>query len=144
MKKIMIINGPNINMLGIREPDIYGTDSLEKIKEICVNKAKELDFELDFFQSNSEGEIITCIQNCFKKYDGIVINPAGYTHTSVAILDALKAVSIPTIEVHISNIFKRESFRNFSYISLYANAVISGCGINGYVLALDGLKNILK
>ena len=135
--KLLIINGPNINMLSIRETEIYGTVDyqglIKMIKDYCDNKQ----VECDFFQSNHEGAIIDCIQSAYKKYDGIIINPAAYSHTSIAILDALKAVNIKTVEVHISDIEKRESFRRFSYVSQYAQKVIKGQGINGYLLAVD-------
>ena len=135
--KLLVINGPNINMLSIRETEIYGTDDyqglIKMIKDYCDNKQ----VECDFFQSNHEGAIIDCIQSAYKKYDGIIINPAAYSHTSIAILDALKAVNIKTVEVHISDIEKREPFRRFSYVSQYAQKVIKGQGINGYLLAVD-------
>lgn len=135
--KLLVINGPNINMLSIREPEIYGTVDyhglIKMIKDYCDNKQ----VECDFFQSNHEGAIIDCIQSAYKKYDGIIINPAAYSHTSIAILDALKAVNIKTVEVHISDIEKREPFRRFSYVSQYAQKVIKGQGINGYLLAVD-------
>lgn len=135
--KLLVINGPNINMLSIRETEIYGTVDyqglIKMIKDYCDNKQAEC----DFFQSNHEGAIIDCIQSAYKKYDGIIINPAAYSHTSIAILDALKAVNIKTVEVHISDIEKREPFRRFSYVSQYAQKVIKGQGINGYLLAVD-------
>ena len=135
--KLLVINGPNINMLSIREAEIYGTVDyqglIKMIKDYCDNKQ----VECDFFQSNHEGAIIDCIQSAYKKYDGIIINPAAYSHTSIAILDALKAVNIKTVEVHISDIKKREPFRRFSYVSQYAQKVIKGQGINGYLLAVD-------
>lgn len=137
--RIKFINGPNINMLGIREPGIYGrqtyADLLEFIDEFCT----ELGVEYDAFQSNSEGDIVTEIQNCLGKYDTIVINPAAYTHTSVAVLDALKAVAIPTVEVHISDVSEREEFRRFSYVSLYSEKVIKGKGFDGYREATEYL-----
>ena len=135
--KLLVINGPNINMLSIRETEIYGTVDyqglIKMIKDYCDNKQ----VECDFFQSNHEGAIIDCIQSAYKKYDGIIINPAAYSHTSIAILDALKAVNIKTVEVHISDIEKREPFRRFSYVYQYAQKVIKGQGINGYLLAVD-------
>ena len=135
--KLLVINGPNINMLSIRETEIYGTVDyqglIKMIKDYCDNKQ----VECAFFQSNHEGAIIDCIQSAYKKYDGIIINPAAYSHTSIAILDALKAVKIKTVEVHISDIEKREPFRRFSYVSQYAQKVIKGQGINGYLLAVD-------
>ena len=135
--KLLVINGPNINMLSIRETEIYGTVDyqglIKMIKDYCDNKQ----VECDFFQSNHEGAIIDCIQSAYKTPDGIIINPAAYSHTSIAILDALKAVNIKTVEVHISDIEKREPFRRFSYVSQYAQKVIKGQGINGYLLAVD-------
>ncbi|MBQ3005024.1 MAG: type II 3-dehydroquinate dehydratase [Clostridia bacterium] len=142
--KILVINGPNINMLGLREPEIYGnktyTDLLEHIKTHCDKK----NIDVDFFQSNHEGAIVDIIQEAFGKFDGIVINPAAYTHTSVAILDALKAVSIPTVEVHISNVDEREAFRKISYIRLYCKNTVSGLGFDSYTVAIDFLSEYLK
>ncbi|MGN0452438.1 MAG: type II 3-dehydroquinate dehydratase [Ruminococcus sp.] len=139
--KIKVINGPNLNMLGIREPDIYGKETFADLIGFTQAAADEIGVEISTFQSNSEGDIVTEIQNCFKEYDGIVINPAAYTHTSVAILDALKAVAIPTVEVHLSEISEREKFRQFSYVSLYAEKVITGKGFRGYAEAMKYLKN---
>ncbi len=138
--KILVINGPNINMLGIREKNIYGKDTYQDLLNLIQSYCDKLDISVSFYQSNHEGDIVDCIQKAYKLYDGIVINPAAYTHTSIAILDALKAVSIPTVEVHISDISKRETFRNFSYVSLYAEKTIKGEGFNGYLLAIDYLK----
>ncbi|MBE7090287.1 MAG: type II 3-dehydroquinate dehydratase [Clostridiales bacterium] len=139
--KIMVINGPNINMLGIREPNIYGKNNFKTLIKSVKRWAKELGVKVKTFQSNSEGEIITAIQKCYKKFDGIVINPAGYTHTSVAILDALKSVNIPTVEVHISDVASREDFRQISYVSKYAEKTIAGLGIDGYKIALEYLSS---
>lgn len=139
--KILVINGPNLNMLGIREPDIYGMSTYEDLIALIKNAAKERRAETDFFQSNHEGEIIDEIQRAYKKYDGIIINPAAYTHTSIAIADALKAVCIPYVEVHISDINTRESFRSVSYVSEAALKTICGEGFEGYVHALDILLN---
>jgi 3-dehydroquinate dehydratase-2 len=141
-KKIEIINGPNLNLLGKREPDIYGKSTLEEINKDLSNYAKKIGLDVSFFQSNIEGEIVNRIQQG-EKSDGIIINAAAFTHTSVAILDALKSLSIPKIEVHISNIYKREEFRHKSLISQTVNGVICGFGINSYKLALEGIKNIL-
>lgn len=135
--KLLVINGPNINMLSIRETEIYGTVDYQGLIKMIKNYCDNKQVECDFFQSNHEGAIIDCIQSAYKKYDGIIINPAAYSHTSIAILDALKAVNIKTVEVHISDIEKRESFRRFSYVSQYAQKVIKGQGINGYLLAVD-------
>jgi len=137
--KILVINGPNINMLGIREKNIYGTETYDNLIKLIKNHAKEKKIKVKCFQSNHEGEIIDTIQKAYNRYDGIVINPGGYTHTSVAILDALKAVNIKTVEVHISDISVREDFRKFSYISTFASKTIMGEGLNGYVKAIDYL-----
>ncbi len=136
---ILVINGPNINMLGIREKNIYGSETYDDLVNLIKKSADEKGVKVDFFQSNSEGDIVTRIQQAYEKYDGIIINPAAYTHTSVAILDALKAVSIKTVEVHISDVDEREEFRHISYVSLYASKVIKGHGFNGYIEALNYL-----
>ena len=141
-KKIEIINGPNINLLGKREPDIYGDLTLERINKEIEDYAKDLNLKTLFFQSNIEGEIVNKIQDSFKS-NGVIINAAAFTHTSVAIHDALKSLSIPKIEVHISNIYKREEFRHKSLISNVVDGVICGLGANSYKLALKGIKNIL-
>ena len=143
-KKILVINGPNLNLLGTREKDKYGKSSLNDIKIKCENYAKTAGLEIDFKQSNVEGEIVNFIQDAREKYDGIVINAGGYTHTSVAILDALLAVKKPTIELHITNIYKREDFRHKSIISKAADGVICGLGVKGYVMALEGIKEIIN
>lgn len=135
--KILVINGPNINMLGIREPDIYGKNTYSQLLEYIEGYAKERGVEVSFFQSNHEGAIVDEIQNAFKKFDAIIINPAAYTHTSVAILDALKSVGIPTAEVHISDVDSRESFRQKSFVGLYAEVTIKGRGFKGYTDAID-------
>ena len=138
--KILVINGPNLNMLGIREPDIYGKQSFSELEKFILSSAKELDIEVSLFQSNHEGEIVDIIQSAYGVFDGIVINPAAYTHTSVAILDALGAVAIPTVEVHLSDINAREEFRRFSYVSLVAKKTICGLGFEGYRKALEFFK----
>ncbi len=142
--KILVINGPNLNLLGVREKDKYGKDSLDQIKKECEKHSKKIDLELDFKQSNVEGEIVNFIQEARKQHDGIVINAGGYTHTSVAILDALLAVKKPTIELHITNIYKREDFRHKSLISKAADGIICGFGVEGYIMALDGIKKIIN
>ena len=142
--KILIINGPNINMLGIREKNIYGVNDYNSLIEKIKKEASELGCQVDFFQSNIEGEIITSIQKTLGVYDGIIINPAAYTHYSIGILDALKAVNIPAIEVHISNIHQREDFRKKSVTAEGCIGQISGLGFEGYTLALRGLVNLLK
>lgn len=140
--KIKIINGPNLNMLGIREPDIYGKQTYEDLVKFVCDVCVSLGVECDVYQSNHEGDIVTEIQNCLDAFDAIVINPAAYTHTSVAILDALKAVELPTVEVHLSQVNEREEFRRFSYVSLYAEKVITGKGFEGYKEAIEYLCNI--
>jgi len=142
--KILIIHGPNLNMLGKREPDIYGSTTLGDINKQIEKEAKPLKLKVQYFQSNSEGEIVTKIQNSLGNIDGIVINPAAYTHTSVAIRDAILSTNIPTVEVHISNIYKREKFRQHSYISAVAVGVISGFGIYSYILGLRAILSHLK
>ena len=142
--RILVINGPNINMLGIREKNIYGVNDYNSLVEKIKKEASELDCQVDFFQSNIEGEIITSIQKAFGVYDGIIINPAAYTHYSIGILDALKAVNIPAIEVHISNIHQREDFRKKSVTAEGCIGQISGLGFEGYTLALRGLISLLK
>ncbi len=141
--KILVINGPNLNMLGIREPSIYGDSTLEDLENRIREKCAEDGIKVSFYQSNHEGDLIDRIQEAYGIADGIIINPGGYTHTSVAILDALKAVAIPTIEVHISDIDAREPFREHSYISLVAKATIKGHGFQGYLEAVDLLKEIV-
>jgi 3-dehydroquinate dehydratase-2 len=143
-KSVLVVNGPNLNMLGTREPEIYGKLSLADIQTACENRAKERGLGLAFMQSNHEGELVSAIQGAFDTHDGIVINAAAYTHTSVAIHDALKAVGLPTIEVHISNTHAREEFRHHSYIAPIAKGIICGFGIDSYLLAIDALDNIFQ
>lgn len=137
--KILVVNGPNLNMLGIREPDIYGKSTYADLVDMIKEHAAKIPCEVEIFQSNHEGEIVDKIQEAYKNADGIVINPAAYTHTSVAILDALKAVAIDTVEVHISDIDAREKFRQHSYVSLAAKKTICGMGFEGYLQAIDYL-----
>ena len=139
--KILVINGPNLNMLGIREPDIYGSQNFAALERFIKDSAKELGAEVTLFQSNHEGEIVDVIQSAYGVFDGILINPAAYTHTSVAILDALKAVSLPTVEVHLSDINSRDEFRHFSFVSLYAEKMYAGYGFDGYKMGLEYLIN---
>lgn len=139
--KLLVINGPNLNMLGIREPDIYGAQTFAALEDFIRASAKELEIDVTLYQSNHEGAIVDVIQAAYKKYDGIIINPAAYTHTSVAILDALKAVAIPTVEVHLSDINSREEFRKHSYVSLIAKKTICGLGFDGYREALKYFAN---
>ena len=143
-KKILIINGPNLNLLGEREKSKYGKETLSDLQKNCEIHAKSIGLEIEFKQSNIEGEIVTMIQKAKGKFNGIIINAAGYTHTSVAILDALLAVKLPMIEVHITNIYNREEFREKSLISKAANGIICGFGINGYIMALDSIKKIVN
>ena len=141
--RILIINGPNLNLLGEREQSQYGSVTFDQLKEKCLKKSKELNINLDFVQSNIEGEIVTIIQDARKKYDGLIINAAGFTHTSVSIRDALDVFRKPTIELHISNIYKREEFRHKSMISGVATGVICGLGANGYILAINAMQELL-
>ena len=137
--KILVINGPNLNMLGIREPDIYGKNTYADLCELINNYASDKGVEVKIFQSNHEGDLVDEIQNAYQKFDGIVINPAAYTHTSVAILDAVKSVGIPTVEVHISAVETREDFRQVSYIRAACIKTITGLGFDGYLRAIDTL-----
>ena len=141
-KKILIVNGPNLNLLGDREKSKYGNDTLETVKKKCESHSKSINVEIKFEQSNIEGEIVTIIQKAKGIFDGIIINAAGHTHSSVAILDALLEVKLPTIEVHITNIYNREEFRKKSLISKVAKGIICGFGINGYIMALDSMKDL--
>ena len=142
--KIIIINGPNLNLLGEREQSQYGSITFDKLKESCENKSKELGLDIEFAQSNIEGEIVDLIQVSRKKFDGIIINAAAFTHTSVAIRDALNIFKKPVIELHISNIYKREEFRHKSLISDIATGGIFGLGVEGYILAIISIEKILK
>jgi len=142
--RVLILNGPNLNMLGVREPSIYGRDTLDDIAGICAKRAGELDLQLDFRQSNHEGELVTWIQQARGTAAGIIINPAAYGHTSVALLDALLISELPVIEVHLSNNYRREEFRHHTYVSQAASGIICGLGAQGYLLALDALATILK
>lgn len=144
MHSILILNGPNLNMLGIREPEIYGDETLEDIKARCIDKGNVCGFSVEFRHSNDEGELVTWIQEARGAFNGIIINPAAYGHTSIAIMDALLAVNLPTIEVHLSNIQKRERFRHHSYISKVAFGVIAGFGIQSYELAFDAMVKRLN
>lgn len=141
----MIINGPNLNMLGEREPEIYGSESLKDLENMVENHLSNLNLEIQvtFFQSNSEGEIVNSIQEAGNSFNGLIINAGGLSHTSVSILDALLGIKIPKIEVHVSNLFKREEFRHNSYISKGVNGVVCGFGLNGYLLAIDGINKLI-
>ena len=144
MNNILIINGPNLNLLGEREQSQYGSVTFDSLKKMCSEKSNDLGIKIEFLQSNIEGEIVTMIQDARKKYDGIIINAAGFTHTSVSIRDALAIYKKPIIELHISNIYKREEFRHKSLISDVANGVICGLGTNGYILAIKAMQDLLK
>jgi 3-dehydroquinate dehydratase II len=141
--QFLILNGPNLNMLGVRQPEIYGSDTLADIERMCRDHSQKIDVEIDFRQSNHEGELVSWIQEARDIQDGIIINAGAYTHTSVALLDALSLTDLPIIELHISNIFKRDSFRHHSYISPVATGVICGLGPRGYVVAMDALFGLL-
>ncbi len=140
-QKILILNGPNLNMLGVREPEIYGHRTLKDIEKLCRNTGKRLGQKIDFRQSNHEGELVTWIQQALGRFDGVVINAAAYTHTSVALHDALKLLKAPVVEVHLSNPRERESFRHHSYIAPVAATGFAGLGADGYVKALEYLSN---
>lgn len=142
--KLLVLNGPNLNLLGLREPEIYGRQDYASLERFIREAGKEAGVKTDVLQSNYEGALVEYIQEAYGRYDGIVINPAAYTHTSVAILDALKAVSIPTVEVHLSDVSKRESFRQISYVSYAAVKTITGQGFEGYRQAILFLKDYVK
>ena len=144
MKSILILNGPNLNMLGRREPEIYGKQTLADIEALCLGVGEKLNIDISFRQSNHEGELVTWIQNALDRFDGVIVNAAAYTHTSVAIHDALKLLSVPVIEVHLSDPSKREEFRHISYIEPVASAVIKGKGAQGYVEAIEALNDMIS
>lgn len=137
MKRILVINGPNLNLLGLREPALYGAKDFRALQQYILDCAARLNLDVEHFQSNHEGDIVDSIQQAYGRFDGILINPAAYTHTSVAILDALKAVGLPTVEVHLTDISQREEFRRFSFVSLYAQKTICGKGFEGYCEGLE-------
>ena len=141
---ILVLNGPNLNLLGVREPKTYGSETLADIEEACLERAAGLDLAVDFRQSNHEGQLVDWIQEARESADGIIINAGAYTHTSIAILDALRACELPIIEVHLSNIFAREPYRHHSYISSVARGVICGFGAQSYILALDAIAYVLE
>ncbi|MEK9673134.1 MAG: type II 3-dehydroquinate dehydratase [Rhodospirillaceae bacterium] len=143
-QSILVLNGPNLNLLGTREPDIYGRETLQTIEHACRARAQELGFTAEFRQSNDEGVLVTWIQEAPKSHAGLIINAGAYTHTSVALLDALSAIDLPIIEVHLSNIHRREEFRHHSYVSKAADGMICGLGGQGYELALEALAKRLK
>ena len=140
---ILVLNGPNLNLLGIREPTIYGRETLADIEEACLERADALELDVDFRQSNSEGQLIDWIHEARDSADGIIINAGGYSHTSIALMDALSACDLPIVEVHMSNIHRREEFRHHSYVSRVARGVIVGLGGHGYELALDAMARLL-
>lgn len=144
MKKVFVIHGPNLNLLGSREPEVYGKVTLDDINEMLLQEAGRLDIQCEFYQSNIEGELVNFVQRAGEQADGIIINPAGYSHTSVALLDALKAIDLPKIEVHISNIFAREQFRHVSLTASACIGSISGLGTKGYLLALRFISDLLS
>ena len=143
MKRILIINGPNLNLLGNREKQFYGEITLDKIKLLCESYCKKNEIECFFYQSNHEGELIEKIHSIDNDFDGVIINPAAFTHTSIALLDALRATLKPKIEIHLSNIYAREDYRRKSITSEAVNGVICGFGENGYILAIDAIKNLI-
>ena len=140
---IAVLNGPNLNLLGTREPEKYGTATLDDVEALCAETAEELGLAIDFRQTNGEGELVTWVQECRGRAAGIIINPAGYTTTSIALLDALLAVGLPVIEVHITNIHRREEFRQHSYVSKAATGVIAGLGVEGYALAMRAMAGLV-
>jgi 3-dehydroquinate dehydratase-2 len=141
---VAVLNGPNLNMLGLRQPAIYGHATLDDVEALCAEAADDIGLAIDFRQTNGEGELISWVQECRGKAAGIIINPGGYTHTSIALMDALLAVELPVVEVHVSNIHRREEFRHHSYISRAAVGVICGLGIQGYSLALSAMAELLR
>jgi 3-dehydroquinate dehydratase-2 len=144
MPTVFVLNGPNLNLLGVRDPSIYGHDTLADIESRCLTRATALDVQIDFRQTNHEGQLVDWIQEARESADGIVLNAGALTHTSVAVLDALSAAGLPVIEVHLSNIFRREDFRHHSYVSLAASGVICGLGPHGYELALEAIANLIE
>src|SRR5579883_3374185 len=140
---IAVLNGPNLNLLGLREPELYGEQTLDDVEALCAEAAEALGLAIDFRQTNGEGELISWVQECRGRAQGIVINPAGYTTTSIALMDALLASELPVIEVHVTNIHRREEFRQHSYVSRAATGVICGLGIRGYALALEAMADLL-
>ena len=144
MTSLLILNGPNLNMLGQRQPEIYGHMTLTDIRELCENKTKTLDMDLEFVQTNHEGQMVDLVQAAKTTHNGIILNAGAYTHTSIALFDALIAAEVPVIELHLSNVFSREAFRHHSYISKVAIGVICGFGAHGYLLAIDAMLEHLK
>ncbi len=143
-RSVLVLNGPNLNLLGKRDPEVYGTATLSDVEQVCRAEAKELDLEVEFFQSNHEGELIDKIHEAFADGRAVIGNFGAYTHTSVAVMDALAVLSTPVVEVHMSNIHAREAYRHHSYVSLVADAVIVGAGVHGYALALRHVAHLLR
>ena len=141
---VVVLNGPNMNMLGLRQPELYGRATLDDVEALCAETGEQLGLAIDFRQTNFEGELISWVQECRGKAAGIVINPAGYTNTSIALMDALLAVELPVIEVHITNMHRREEFRHHSYVSRAATGVICGLGVGGYAWALTAMADLLE
>lgn len=141
---VVVLNGPNLNLLGLRQPHLYGRTTLDDVEALCAETGERLGLAIDFRQTNGEGELISWVQECRQRAAGIIINPAGYSHTSVALMDALLAVEIPVIEVHVTNIHRREEFRHHSYVSKAAVGVIAGLGVRGYALALTAMAELLE
>jgi 3-dehydroquinate dehydratase II len=141
---VVVLNGPNLNMLGLRQPELYGAMTLDDVEALCAEQADRLGLAIDFRQTNGEGELISWIQECRGRASGIVINPGGYSHTSVALMDALLATDLPVIEVHVTNIHRREEFRHLSFVSKVAVGVICGLGVGGYALALTAMAELLE
>ncbi len=144
LKQVAVLNGPNLNMLGLRQPEVYGHATLDDVEAVCAEAAERHDLAIDFRQTNSEGELVSWVQECRGRASAIVINPAGLSHTSVSVMDALLAVDLPVVEVHISNIHRREAFRAHSYVSHAATGVICGLGVHGYALAIDAVAALLS
>ena len=144
LPQVAVLNGPNLNLLGLRQPDVYGAATLDDVEALCAETAERCRLAIDFRQTNSEGELVTWVQECRGRASAIVINPGGYTHTSVALMDALLAVDLPVVEVHVSNIHRREEFRRHSYVSLAATGVICGFGARGYAMALTAIAGVLE
>jgi len=143
LPSVYILNGPNLNLLGVRDPSVYGHDTLADIEERCLARAASLDLQIEFRQTNHEGQLVDWIQEARESAEGVILNAGALTHTSVAVFDALSAAGLPIIEVHLSNIFRRESFRHHSYVSLAANGVICGLGAQGYELALEAIASLI-
>ena len=143
-KLVVVLNGPNMNMLGLRQPQLYGRATIDDVEALCAETAEQLGLAIDFRQTNGEGELISWVQECRGRAAGIIINPAGYTTTSIALMDALLSVGLPVIEVHVTNIHRREEFRQHSYVSKVADGVIAGLGVGGYALALTAMADLLE